>query len=133
MVRGNPINNYDVAVTPRTTLHFSDAYEGERGKLTSISTRSTTMGHGEETVPQVKAMFSVSRDGSVAYPWYEGRIQSSSRHHTWASEHQSAVAYGNHYKNDTWGRIARDRAGLKWDFNHHPRERAASGGETASR
>ena len=50
------------------------------------------------------------------YPWYEDGYKLVEAPHL-GMEHQSAVAYGNHYQNGYLGRdLSRTGLGLMWDF-----------------
>jgi len=113
----NPINNYDIAVNAAHYAHFSDAYEGERGKLTldfyPLDYHTDT---ARKQFQQVKPMLQCFESWFGPFPWYEDGYKLVETPHL-GMEHQSAVAYGNHYKN---GYLGRDRSasghGLKWDF-----------------
>ena len=113
----NPINNYDVAVNAAHYAHFSDVYEGERGKLTldfyPLDYHADT---ARKQFQQVKPMLQCFESWFGPYPWYADGYKLVETSHL-GMEHQSAVAYGNHYKN---GYLGNDRSGtgygLKWDF-----------------
>ena len=113
----NPINNYDVAVNAGHYAHFSDVYQGERGNLTldfwPIDYHADT---AKKQFQQVKPMLQCFESWFGPFPWYEDGYKLVEAPHL-GMEHQSAVAYGNHYKN---GYLGRDRSatghGLLWDF-----------------
>lgn len=113
----NPINNYDVAVNAGHYTHFSDIYQGERGNLTldfwPIDYHADT---AKKQFQQVKPMLQCFESWFGPFPWYEDGYKLVEAPHV-GMEHQSAVAYGNHYKN---GYLGRDRSatghGLLWDF-----------------
>jgi aminopeptidase N len=113
----NPINNYDVAANAGHYAHFSDAYDGERGKLTldfwPLDYHADT---AKKQFQQVKPMLQCFESWFGPFPWYEDGYKLVETPHL-GMEHQSAVAYGNHYKN---GYLGRDRSstghGLLWDF-----------------
>jgi aminopeptidase N len=113
----NPINNYDVAVNAGHYTHFSDTYAGERGNLTldfwPIDYHADT---AKKQFQQVKPMLQCFESWFGPFPWYEDGYKLVEAPHL-GMEHQSAVAYGNHYKN---GYNGVDRSatghGLLWDF-----------------
>ena len=113
----NPINNYDVAVNAGRYVHWSDNYQGEKGNLTldfyPLDYHADT---ARKQFEQVKPMMQCFESWFGPYPWYEDGYKLVETPHL-GMEHQSAVAYGNHYKN---GYLGRDRSatghGLLWDF-----------------
>jgi aminopeptidase N len=113
----NPINNYDVAVNAGHYAHFSDTYAGERGNLSldfwPIDYHADT---ARKQFQQVKPMLQCFESWFGPFPWYEDGYKLVETPHL-GMEHQSAVAYGNHYKN---GYNGVDRSatghGLLWDF-----------------
>jgi len=113
----NPINNYDVAVNAGHYAHFSDTYVGERGNLSldfwPIDYHADT---ARKQFQQVKPMLQCFESWFGPFPWYEDGYKLVEAPHL-GMEHQSAVAYGNHYKN---GYNGVDRSatghGLLWDF-----------------
>src|SRR5438132_240723 len=113
----NPINNYDVAVNAGHYEHFNDVYEGEKGKLTlDFFPLDYHVDTARKQFQQVKPMLQCFESWFGPYPWYEDGYKLVETPHL-GMEHQSAVAYGNHYKN---GYLGRDRSqsgrGLLWDF-----------------
>ncbi|HKC80106.1 MAG TPA: M1 family metallopeptidase [Gemmatimonadaceae bacterium] len=113
----SPINNYDVAVNAAHYAHFSDAYEGERGKLTlDFYPLDYHVDTAKKQFQQVKPMLQCFESWFGPYPWYADGYKLVETPHL-GMEHQSAVAYGNHYKN---GYLGNDRSGtghgLKFDF-----------------
>ena len=113
----NPINNYDVAVNAGHYAHFNDVYEGERGKLTlDFWPLDYHLDTAKKQFQQVKPMLQCFESWFGPFPWYEDGYKLVETPHL-GMEHQSAVAYGNHYKN---GYLGRDRSstghGLLWDF-----------------
>ena len=114
----NPINNYDVALNVADYAHFSDAYQGETGPLTldywvlpeNLEKAKT------QFAANVKPMLKSMEYWFGPYPFYQDGYKLVETPHL-GMEHQSAVAYGNHYQN---GYLGRDRSatgwGDKWDF-----------------
>jgi aminopeptidase N len=113
----NPINNYNVAVNAARYAHFSDTYEGERGNLTlDYYPLDHHLDTARKQFAQVKPMMQCFESWFGPFPWYEDGFKLVETPHL-GMEHQSAIAYGNRYKN---GYLGRDRSatghGLKWDF-----------------
>ncbi|GGF00268.1 M1 family metallopeptidase [Hymenobacter cavernae] len=114
----NPINNYDVALNVGDYQHFSDIYDGEKGKLTldywvlPENVEKAKKQFGANVKPMLKSM----EHWFGPYPFYEDGYKLVDAPHL-GMEHQSAVAYGNHYQN---GYLGHDRSGTgwgeKWDF-----------------
>jgi aminopeptidase N len=113
----NPINNYDVAVNAGEYTHLGDVYQGERGKLTldfwPLAYHADT---ARVQFEQVKPMLKCFEHWFGPFPWYEDGYKLVEAPHL-GMEHQSAVAYGNHYKNGYSGRdLSATGWGMKWDF-----------------
>jgi aminopeptidase N len=113
----SPINNYDVAVNAAKYAHLTDAYMGEKGKLTldyyPLAYHADT---ARVQFAQAKSMLECFEHWFGPYPWYEDGYKLVETPHL-GMEHQSAVAYGNHYKNGYLGRdLSNTGLGLKWDF-----------------
>jgi aminopeptidase N len=113
----NPINNYNVAVNAGHYAHFSDEFEGERGKLTlDFYPLDLHLDTARKQFQQVKPVLQCFETWFGPFPWYEDGFKMVETPHL-GMEHQSAIAYGNGYKN---GYLGRDRSatghGLKWDF-----------------
>ena len=114
----NPINNYDVALNVGNFQHFADSYAGEKGRLTldywvlpeNLAKAKT------QFAANVKPMLKSMEHWFGPYPFYQDGYKLVDAPHL-GMEHQSAVAYGNQYRN---GYLGRDRSntgwGLKWDF-----------------
>jgi aminopeptidase N len=114
----NPINNYDVAANIADYVHFGDVYNGEKGKLTtdfwvlSYNLEKAKKQFGANVPPMLKAF----EHWFGPYPWYEDGYKLVEAPHL-GMEHQSAVAYGNHYGNGYLGRdLSGTGWGLKWDY-----------------
>ncbi|RAK68165.1 M1 family metallopeptidase [Hymenobacter edaphi] len=114
----NPINNYDVALNVTNFAHFSDAYQGEKGRLTldywvlPENVAKAKKQFGANVKPMLKSLES----WFGPYPFYQDGYKLVEAPHL-GMEHQSAVAYGNKYLN---GYLGNDRSatgwGDKWDF-----------------
>ncbi|HMH83612.1 MAG TPA: M1 family metallopeptidase [Gemmatimonadales bacterium] len=113
----NPINNYAIAVAAGGYAHYSDVFEGERGKLTlDFWPLSYHLEAAKRQFPQAKSMLQCFEHWFGPYPWYEDGYKLIEVPNT-GMEHQSAVAYGNGYANGYRGRDASGtRLGMQWDF-----------------
>ncbi|HJQ53558.1 MAG TPA: M1 family metallopeptidase [Gemmatimonadaceae bacterium] len=113
----NPINNYDVAVNAGHYAHYSDTFDGEDGKLTlDFYPLDYHLDTAKKQFSQVKPMLQCFETWFGPYPWYKDGYKLVETPHL-GMEHQSAVAYGNLYKN---GYLGHDRSatghGMQWDF-----------------
>jgi aminopeptidase N len=113
----NPINNYDVAVNAGRYAHFADSYAGEGGALTlDFWPLAYHENVARQQFQQVKPMLQCFEHWFGPYPWYADGYKLVETPHL-GMEHQSAVAYGNHYQNGYLGRdLSHTGLGLKWDF-----------------
>ncbi len=114
----NPINNYDVEANIGNYVHFDDTFTGEKGKLTldywvlpqNLDKAKKQFGEN------VKPMLTAFEHWFGPYPFYEDGYKLIETPHL-GMEHQSGVAYGNHYQNGYLGRdLSGTGWGLKWDF-----------------
>jgi aminopeptidase N len=114
----NPINNYNVVANIGNYTHFGDTYDGEKGKLTldywvlpnNLEKAKVQFGR------DVKRMLKAFENWFGPYPWYEDGYKLVETPHL-GMEHQSAVAYGNKYRNGYLGRdLSGTGRGLTWDF-----------------
>jgi len=122
----SPINNYDVAVNAGTYAHFSDAYQGEAGNLTmDFWPLAYHLDTARVQWRQAKPMLACFEHWFGPYPWYADGYKLVETPHL-GMEHQSAVAYGNHFRNgyyasslggpDRWVDFSGMGEGYKWDF-----------------
>jgi aminopeptidase N len=113
----SPINNYSVSVNAGTYAHIAESFDGEGGKLTMDYWPLTY--HRDvaaEQFKQAKSMMTCFEHWFGPFPWYEDGYKLVEAPHL-GMEHQSAVAYGNHYRNGYLGRdLSGTGHGLKWDF-----------------
>jgi aminopeptidase N len=112
-----PINNYDVAVNAARYAHIAGIYEGEQGPLTldfyPLAYHADT---ARVQFEQARPMLACFEHWFGPYPWYKDGYKLVETPHL-GMEHQSAVAYGNHYQNGYLGRdLSGTGLGLKWDF-----------------
>ena len=113
----SPINNYDVAINAGSYAHFSDVYAGEAGPLTldfwPLQYHETA---ARRQFAQVTPMLACFEHWFGPYPWYADGYKLVETPHP-GMEHQSAVAYGNHYRNGYLGRdLSGTGEGLTWDY-----------------
>lgn len=114
----NPINNYDVAANIGDYTEFKDTYDGEKGKLdldywvlpSDLEKAKAQFG------ANVKPMLQAFEHWFGPYPFYEDGYKLVETPHL-GMEHQSAVAYGNHFMNGYLGYdLSRTGWGKKWDY-----------------
>jgi aminopeptidase N len=112
-----PINNYDVEVNAGQYAHFADEYQGERGRLTlDFWPLAYHVDTAKIQFKQVKPMLKCFEHWFGPYPWYKDGYKLIEAPHL-GMEHQSGVAYGNHFKNGYSGRdLSGTGWGMKWDF-----------------
>ncbi len=113
----NPINNYCIVPYIGKYVNFSDTLMGEKGKLDiDYWVLDYNLEKAKEHFKQVKPMLRAFEYWLGPYPFYEDGYKLIDAPHL-GMEHQSAIAYGNGYKN---GYLGRDRSasdwGLKWDY-----------------
>ena len=112
-----PINNYGIAANAAKYAHFTDYYTGEKGVLTMdyyplAIHEDTARVQMRQSIPTIACF----EKWFGPFPWYEDGYKLVETYHL-GMEHQSAVAYGNHYKNGYRGRdLSQTGWGLKWDF-----------------
>ncbi|HVX41803.1 MAG TPA: M1 family metallopeptidase [Gemmatimonadaceae bacterium] len=112
-----PINTYDVEVNAGQYAHFSDIYQGEQGPLTmDFWPLAYHLDTARVQFQQAKPMIKCFEHWFGPYPWYKDGYKLVEAPHL-GMEHQSGVAYGNHFKNGYLGRdLSGTGLGLKWDF-----------------
>ncbi|WP_372634003.1 M1 family metallopeptidase [Fodinibius sp.] len=113
----NPINNYNIAVNAGHYVNFSDTFEGAGGRLDlDYWVLEQNLDKAREQFQQVKPMMRCFEDWFGPYPFYEDSYKLVETPHL-GMEHQSAVAYGNHFQNGYMGEdLSGTGWGLKWDF-----------------
>ncbi|MEO8794370.1 MAG: M1 family metallopeptidase, partial [Daejeonella sp.] len=113
-----PINNYTVSVNIADYAHFSDTLQGENGKLDidyyvlkeNLDKAKTQFN------ADVKPMLSCFEHWFGPYPFYRDGYKLVETPYL-GMEHQSAVAYGNHYQKGYRGRdLSGTGLGLTWDY-----------------
>ena len=113
----DPINSYDVAVNAGSYAHFADTLDGEAGKLTrDFWPLAYHLDVARRQWQQATPMLKCFEHWFGPYPWYADGYKLVEAPHL-GMEHQSAVAYGNHFQNGYLGRdMSRTGLGLQWDF-----------------
>jgi aminopeptidase N len=113
----NPINNYCLVPYIGKYVHFDEIYKGEKGDLTmdywvlDYNLEKATI-QFKDAVRMMKAF----EYWFGPYPFYEDGYKLVDAPHL-GMEHQSAIAYGNGYKNGYHGTdLSGSGWGMKWDF-----------------
>lgn len=114
----NPINNYNIVPYIGKYVHFSDTLKGEKGMLDldywvlDYNLEKAKKQFGRNVKPMLKAF----EYWFGPYPFYEDGFKLVESSHL-GMEHQSAIAYGNHYQDGYRGTdLSGSGWGLKWDY-----------------
>ena len=113
----DPINSYDVVVNAGDYAHHADSLDGEAGKLTlDFWPLAYHLDAAKRQWQQVLPMLRCFEHWFGPYPWYRDGYKLVEAPHL-GMEHQSAVAYGNHFRNGYLGfDLSGTGLGLQWDF-----------------
>lgn len=113
----NPINNYNIIPYIGKYVQFSETFDGEKGKLDcSYWVLEQDLDAAKKQFKQVAPMLKCFENWFGPYPFYEDGYKLVQAPHL-GMEHQSAVAYGNQFKNGYLGKdLSGSGWGLKWDF-----------------
>ena len=113
----NPINNYNIIPYIGKYVNWTETYEGEKGKLDcSYWVLDYNLEKAKEQFKQASMTLKAFEHWFGPYPFYEDGFKLVESPHL-GMEHQSAVAYGNGFKNGYRGRdLSESGWGLKWDF-----------------
>ncbi len=114
----NPINNYDLIPYIGKYVSWHEDYQGEKGKLDcDFWVLDYNLPKAKIEFLEVDSMLKCFEYWFGPYPFYEDGYKLVDAPHL-GMEHQSAVAYGNHYqKGYSDGRdLSGSGWGLKWDF-----------------
>lgn len=107
----NPINNYNIVPYIGNYVNFTESYSGEKGKLDlSYWVLDYNLAKAKKQFEIVKPMLQCFEKWMGPYPFYEDGYKLVEAPHL-GMEHQSAVAYGNDFKN---GYKGKDRSGTGW-------------------
>ncbi len=112
-----PINNYDVEINAGHYAHIADSMMGESGKLTmDYWPLDYHVDAARRQFQQAKSMMRCFEHWFGPYPWYADGYKLVESPHL-GMEHQSGVAYGNHFLQGYLGRdLSFTGIGLQWDF-----------------
>lgn len=113
----NPINSYNLIPYIGKYTHFSEVFDGEKGKL---DMDYWVLAYNEEKAKKqfkdAPRMMKAFEHWFGPYPFYEDGFKLVEAPHL-GMEHQSATAYGNKYMNGYLGQdLSGTGWGLKWDF-----------------
>ena len=113
----NPINAYNIVPYIGKYVHWSDNFDGEKGQLSlDYWVLESNLERSKKQFEQVKPMLTCLEKWFGPYPFYEDGYKLVESPHL-GMEHQSAIAYGNKYKNGYDGSdISHSGTGDKWDF-----------------
>ena len=113
----NPINTYTIIPSIGNYVNISDTFQGEKGTLNlNYWVLDYNKEKAQEQFQQVKPMLKAFEHWFGPYPFYEDGYKLVEVPFL-GMEHQSAIAYGNRFKNGYLGRdLSGSGWGLKWDF-----------------
>jgi len=107
----NPINNYGVNINIADYAHFTNYYNGEKGKLDlDFYVLKQNLAKAKKQFAQVPDMLEAFEYWMGPYPFYEDTYKLVEVPYL-GMEHQSSVTYGNKYAN---GYLGRDLSGSGW-------------------
>lgn len=99
-----PINNYNVSLNIADYANFKDEYIASDGSKLDLDyyVLKANLEKAQKQFQQVKPMLACYEKYFGKYPfWNDGYALVETPY--WGMEHQSAVAYGNNYKNNAFG------------------------------
>lgn len=113
----NPINNYDLIPYIGKYVTWHEDFRAEKGKLDcDYWVLDYNLEKAKQQFKQADAMLKCFEYWFGPYPFYEDGYKLVEAPHL-GMEHQSAVAYGNHFQNGYLGRdLSGTGWGSKWDF-----------------
>ncbi len=113
----NPINNYNIIPYIGKYINFNETFKGEKGDLDcNYWVLDYNLNEAKNQFKQAPLMLKAFESVFGPYPFYEDGYKLIEAPHL-GMEHQSAVAYGNGFKNGYHGRdLSSTGWGLKWDF-----------------
>jgi len=113
----NPINNYDISFYIGEYAQWKDTFQGEKGILDlDYFVLPEELEKAKVQFQQVKQMLTCFEEKLGPYPFYEDGYKIVQAPYL-GMEHQSAVAYGNHFQNGYLGKDrSNSRVGLLFDF-----------------
>ena len=112
-----PINNYGISVNAGAYAHWQEIYQGEDGPLTmDYWPLAENEADARRQWTQARSMMQCFEHWFGPYPFYADGFKLVEAPHL-GMEHQSAVAYGNGFRNGYRGTdLSGTGQGLKWDF-----------------
>ncbi len=113
----NPINNYNIVPYIGKYSHFSEVFDGEKGKLDMDYWALTyDLEKAKNQFKDAPKMMKAFEHWFGPYPFYEDGYKLVEAPHL-GMEHQGAIAYGNGFKMGYSGRdLSGTGWGFKWDF-----------------
>lgn len=113
----NPINDYSIIPSIGKYVNFKDRFDGEKGKLDlDYWVLDYNLDKAKKQFQQVKPMIKSFESWFGPYPFYEDSYKLVESPHL-GMEHQSNVAYGNHYGNGYLGNdLSGTGIGLRFDY-----------------
>ena len=113
----NPINNYGVNINIADYGHFSEVFNGEKGKLDcDYYVLKENLEKAKVQFKQAPLMLAAFEHWFGPYPFYEDGYKLVEAPYL-GMEHQSSVTYGNGFKNGYRGTdLSNTGWGLKFDF-----------------
>ena len=113
----NPINNYNIIPYIGKYVTWHEDFAGEKGKLDcDYWVLDYNLDKAKEQFKQAREMLSCFEHWFGPYPFYEDGFKLVESPHL-GMEHQSAVAYGNEFRNGYRGTdLSGTGWGEKWDF-----------------
>jgi aminopeptidase N len=107
----NPINNYGVNINIGDYAHFSEVFNGEKGKLDcNYYVLKEDLEKAKVQFKQAPMMLAAFEHWFGPYPFYEDGYKLVEAPYL-GMEHQSSVTYGNGFRN---GYMGRDLSGTGW-------------------
>ncbi len=107
----NPINNYGVNINIADYAHFSEVFNGEKGRLDcDYYVLKDNLEKAKVQFKQAPMMLAAFEHWFGPYPFYEDGYKLVEVPYL-GMEHQSSVTYGNGYQN---GYLGRDVSGSGW-------------------
>ena len=113
----SPINNYNIIPYIGKYVNWGEVYKGEKGNLfCNYWVLDYNKARAKEQFKQATQTLKAFEHWFGPYPFYEDGFKLVEAPHL-GMEHQSAVAYGNGFKNGYRGiDLSGSGWGLKWDF-----------------
>jgi aminopeptidase N len=113
----NPINSYNLTMNIGKYAHWQDTFYGINEILTlDYYVLEKNLEKAKAQFVQTKPMLRAFEYWFGAYPFYEDGYKIVETPYL-GMEHQSAIAYGNEFKNGYQGKdLSKTGQGLKWDF-----------------